>query len=172
MKYLAWVALTYLLLALLSPLLGRLDAQLYAPDVALISALYLGSRLETGPAVLMAFVVGLLKDGFSLSAPVGVYTEIAVLVALIGRFLQARVDLVSPLPVMASSAAISLLASGLFLAFESVFHRAFDAYGEVLTTALPLALTTMLVSPLQFWLMERIRRRLDSHAHGNLLLRR
>lgn len=170
--YLAWVAMTYLLLALLSPLIGRLDVQVYAPDVALLTSLYIGSRVETVPAVLAAFCVGLLKDGFSLSAPVGVYTEINVLVALLARFLQSRVDLVSPLPVMASSAATSLLASALFLGFESVFHRSFEAYGEVVATALPLALTTMLVAPGQFWVLERIRLRLDRQVHGNLLLRR
>ena len=172
MKHLAWIAMAYLLLAVISPLLGHLDAQLYAPDVALLTALYVGARSEALPAVLTGFAVGLLKDGFSMSAPVGVHAEICVLVALMARGLQSRVDLVSPLPVIATSAAASLLSSALFLAFESVFHRSFDNHAEVAATALPLALTTMLVAPAQFALMERIRRRFDQQSRGAMLLRR
>lgn len=172
MKYLAWILMAYLLLAVISPLLGHLDAQLYAPDVALLTSLFVGSRCATVPAVLTGFAVGLLKDGFSMSAPVGVYAEINVLIALLARGLQSRVDLISPLPVIATSAAASLLASALFLAFESVFHRSFENYAEVAATALPLALTTMLVAPGQFALMERIRRRFEQQSRGAELLRR
>ncbi len=172
MIYVAWIAVTYLLLALLSPLLGRLDVQLYAPDVALLTSLFVGSRSPLGAAVATAFAVGLLKDGYSLSAPVGVYTEINVLVALLARLLHNRVDLVSPVPVIATSAATSLLATALFLAFESVFHRSFSAHSEVLATALPLALTTMLVAPAQFKLLDAVGRQFERSDRGAVLLRR
>lgn len=172
MTYFAWIAVTYLLLALLSPLLGRLDVQLYAPDVAMVTSLYVGSRSQLGPAVATAFAVGLLKDGFSLSAPVGVYTEINVLVALLARLLHNRVDLVSAAPVIATAAGTSLLATALFLGFESVFHRSFSAYGDVFSTALPLALTTMLVAPAQFKLLDAVGRRFERSDRGAVLLRR
>ena len=172
MKYAVWIGLTYGLLALLSPLLGYLDAQLFAPDVAMLTALYVGSRCPLVPALAASFAVGLLKDGFSLSAPVGVYTEICALVALIGQALQHRVDLVSPMPVMATAAATSLAASGLFLALVAVFARTFEAYGAVLATALPLALTTMLWAPAQFALLDRIGRRFDHQNRGAILLGR
>lgn len=171
-KYAIWLGLTYLLLAVLSPLLGHLDAQLFAPDVALITALYVGARCELLPALLTGFAAGLLKDGFSLAAPVGTYTEIGALAALFARALHNRVDLGSPLPVMATAATASLMATGAFLGLEAVFHRSFDSYGAVAGTALPLALTTMLWAPAQFALMERVRRRFEQHGHGGLLPRR
>jgi len=171
-KYLAWIAVTYLMLAVLSPLLGYFDAQLLAPDVALVTALFVGSRGESTPALLTGFAVGLCKDGFALAAPVGTYTEITVLVVLLARLLHHRVDLVSVMPVMATTAATSLLATLAFLGLEAVFHRAFDAYTSVLATALPLALTTMLWAPAQFALLGRIGRRFEAHAHGPAWLRR
>ncbi len=172
MKHAAWITLTYALLALLSPLLGYLDAQLYAPDVALLTALFAGSRCALGPALATGFAAGVVKDGFSLSSPVGTYTEICALVALVGQFLQHRVDLVSPMPVMATAAATSLVSSAAFLGLVAVFGRTFEAYGAVLTAALPLALTTMLWAPLQFALLDRIGRKLDLRGRGAVLLRR
>ncbi|MSQ82172.1 MAG: hypothetical protein EXR77_04535 [Myxococcales bacterium] len=172
MKYLSWIAFTYVLLAVLSPLLGYLDAQLFAPDVALITALYVGSRGSWVASLLCGFAVGLLKDGFSLAAPVGIYTEICALMALLAQLLRNRVDLVSPMPVMATAAATSVLSTALFLAFEAVFARTFDAYAAVVATALPLALTTMLWAPAQFALLERMGRRFDQHNRGAMLLRR
>ena len=172
MQHLAWILTTYLLLAVLSPLLGYLDATLFAPDVALITALFVGSRVDLGPSLVVGFATGLLKDGFSLSAPVGVYTEINVLVVLLARVLQNRVDLVSPMPVMATTAATSVVATFAFLGLEAVFHRSFDAYTAVLATALPIALTTMLWAPAQFALLERIRRRFEQQTRGKILLRR
>jgi len=171
-KYAAWIALTYGLLALLSPLLGFLDAQLYAPDVALLTALFAGSRCGLGPALATGFAAGLVKDGFSLSSPVGTYTEICTLVALVGQVLQHRVDLVSPMPVMATAAATSLLASGVFLGLVAVFARTFEAYGTVLAAALPIALTTMLWAPAQFAALDRIGRKLDLRGRGAMLLGR
>lgn len=171
-KFVVWVLVTYLLLAVLSPVLGYLDAQLFAPDIALITALFVGSRSDLTPALLTGFAAGLLKDGFSLSAPLGTYTEINVLVVLLARLLHNRVDLVSPMPVMATAAATSMLATAAFLGLEAVFHRSFDAYGAVVATALPLALTTMLWAPAQFWMLQRSSRRFDQTRRGTVLLRR
>lgn len=172
MKPFAWILLTFLAMALLSPLLGHFDSQFFAPDVALLTALYAGSRTTTPAAVLVAFAIGLLKDGLSLAVPVGLYTEIGVLVALLGRVLEPRVDLRSPVPLMATAAALSLLATLLFLILEAVFHRAFDAYGDVLRMALPLALITMLVAPPWFGLLDRLTGRFEHGPRTGLLGRR
>lgn len=172
MKQAAWIAVAFALLALVSPLLGHLDSQLFAPDVALLTALYAGSRSTLLPAVVVGFTVGLLKDGLALGAPVGMYTEINVLCVLAARLLERRVDLHSPVPLMATSAGMSLAATALFLMLEAVFHRSFNAWGEVLRMAMPLALVTMLVAPVQFALLDRITRRLDAHPRGAVLLRR
>lgn len=171
MKPFAAILLAFLAMTLMSPLLGRFDSQFFAPDVALLTALYAGSRFSTNTAVLIGFSVGLLKDGLSLSVPVGLYTELGVLAALAGRFLESRVDLRSPVPLMATSAAMCLLGTLLFMLLEAVFHRAFESYGDVLRMALPLALMTMLVAPPWFWLLDRITGRLE-HPHRSGLLGR
>jgi rod shape-determining protein MreD len=171
MKELAWIFSAYVAMALLSPLLGRLDSQVYAPDVALLTALYAGSRSRGEAAVLCGFAIGLLKDGFSLSAPVGIYTEICTLTVYMTGFLQTRVDLFSPVPLMATAAGWSLVSTGLFLIGEAVFHRTFSGYAEVLTTAMPLALTTMLLAPVWFGLLDRWTSRLEPRHKGSALLR-
>ena len=172
MKPFAWITLAFLAMALLSPMLGHFDSQFFAPDVALLTALYAGSRTTTPTAVLVGFAVGLLKDGLSLSVPVGLYTEVGVLAALMGRVLEPRVDLRSAVPVMATAAALSLVATLLFLILEAVFHRAFDAYGDVLRMALPLALITMLVAPPWFGLLDRITGRFEHGPKSGLLGRK
>ena len=169
MKEVAWIAVTFSLLSLVSPLLGRLDSQFFAPDFALLAALYVGSRSTLLSGLLCAFVIGLLKDGLSLSVPVGLYTEINVLALLMARVLERRVDLHSPVPLMATAAGMSIGATGLFLMLEAIFHRSFDAYGDVLRMALPLALITMLMAPVQFALLDRITRRFDSHHRTGIL---
>ena len=103
MKELIWFAVTYLLLALESPVLGHLQSQWYAPDVALLTALYAGGRTTRLRAVSLAFVLGLCKDGLAASTPIGLHTEILVLAALAGQGLATRVNLRSPLPLMATA---------------------------------------------------------------------
>ncbi len=158
MKYGVWLLFTYLLLALESPLLGRVDFQFYAPDVALLLALYLASRAELLPGLVVAFAAGLLKDGFSLAAPLGLFTEINVLALLGARVLSRRVDLRSTVPLMATSAAASLVASGLFLLLSAIFDRDFAGTDQVLLKALPLALMTMLVMPVLSAVLDRLAR--------------
>ncbi len=173
MKELVWILVSYALLAIESPLLGHLDSQFYAPDIALLTALYAGSRTPMLRAVATAFAIGLIKDGLATSVPIGLNTEIAVLIALTAQLLERRVDLRSPVPLMATAAALSLLSTGVFLALEAIFHRSFNSYGDVLRMALPLALITMLVAPVQFALLNRVTRRFEARERaGAIFLRR
>lgn len=172
MKELAWFVFSYLLLALESPLLGHLDSQFFAPDVALLTAVYAGSRTNLLRGLAIAFLVGLMKDGMSMSAPLGLYTEVNVLALLMSRVLARRVDFQSTVPVMATAAGMSLGATALFLMLEAVFHRSFEAYGDVLRMALPLSLITMLVAPVQFAVLDRLTRRFESRDRGVVFLRR
>ena len=107
---------------------------------------------------MFALAAGLLKDGFSLAAPLGLFAEINVLVVLGARLLSRRVDMHSTVPMMATSAATSLVASALFLLLAAIFDRDFGDSDQVLTMALPLALMTMLVAPLLFALFDRVGR--------------
>lgn len=168
MKYAVLLMLTYLLLAIESPLLGRVDLQFYAPDVALLVALYVASRAPLLPALACAFAAGLLKDGFSLAAPLGLFTEINVLVVLAAQLLQRRVDMRSTVPMMATAAATSLVASVLFLLLAAIFDRDFSGSDQLLTMALPLALMTMLAAPILFALFDRVGRIGDRRGASSL----
>lgn len=173
MKELLWLAVTYVLLALESPLLGHLDSQFFAPDVALLTALYAGSRANLSRALACGVAVGLLKDGMATSVPVGLYTEITVLAVLTGRLLARRVDLGSTVPLMATAAGSSIGATTLFLILEAIFHRSFEAYGDVLHMAMPLALITMLVAPVHFAILDRLTNRFEARERsGAVFLKR
>jgi hypothetical protein len=171
LKYLIWLAVTWILLGLESPLLGTFEMQLYLPDVLLITALYVAVNGELLPGVAIVFAAGLLKDGFTLASPVGLFTEIGILSLLAARALLQRVDLRSIVPLMATAAAASIAASGLFLALQSVFDRDFAGHDQVIQTMLPLALATMIMAPLQFGLMDRAAGVFGRRDQKNVLLR-
>ncbi len=158
MKYLVWLVVTWLLLALESPLLGSFSSQLFVPDVLVITALFAAHRGSLLGGALTIFAIGLLKDGFCLAAPVGLFVETGVLIFLGMRFAARHTDLRSPITLMATTAVASLVATALFLLFETIFHRNFGSHAQALRMALPLALMTMLVAPFQFALLDRVGR--------------
>ncbi len=156
MKYIAWLMVTWLLLGLESPLLGSFSTQLFVPDVLVISALYIAHRGGLLAGAMTVFSLGLLKDGFCLAAPVGVFTEVGVLVFLGMRLARRHTDLRSTVSLMATTAVATLVATGLFMLFETIFHREFGSHAQALRMALPLSLITMLAAPFQFWLLDRV----------------
>lgn len=156
MKHLAWLLCFVALLALEAPMLRAAEHQWLLPDVVVLAAIYLGSRGDWAGGLLTAAAVGLAKDGFSLAAPVGVFTEIAALGFLATGLVGRRVDLGSPMPTMATCGVGTFVAVGLFLVFETVFHRAFGAWEEVLRAAPSMALGTMLLSLPVFAGLDRI----------------
>lgn len=155
MNYLLWFLITFVLLGLASPLLGRFDMQLYAPDVLLLTAIFVATRGDLLPGIVTVFCCGLIKDGFTLAAPVGMFTEIAVLAFLGARVFLGRVDLRSIVPLMATTAATTLAATGVFWLLSTVFDRDFAGDQQVLDAVLPLTLATMIVAPVQFALLDR-----------------
>lgn len=171
MRYLTWLLVTWVLLGLTSPLLGTFEMQLYVPDVLVITALYVAVRGDLLPGVATLFAAGMLKDGFTLASPVGLFTEIGILSLLTARALLVRVDLRSMVPLMATAAAASIAASLLFLALQSVFDRDFAGHDQVLRTILPLALSTMIAAPVQFGLMDRISGLFGRRDRSDILLR-
>jgi hypothetical protein len=145
-----------LLLALESPLLHNVGRWWLAPDVLVLAAVYLGSRGNFVAGLLAASAAGLAKDGFSLAAPVGIFAEIGAIGFLATRLIGRRVDLGSLMPTMATCGVATFIAVGLFVTFEVIFHRAFSAVEEVLRAGPPMALGTMLLAPLFFWLYDRV----------------
>ncbi|MCO4760040.1 MAG: hypothetical protein KC502_00935 [Myxococcales bacterium] len=171
MNYVAWLLVTWLLLGLESPLLGSFSSQLFAPDVLVITAMFAAHRGGLLPGILTVFIIGLLKDGFCLAAPVGVFAEVGVLVFLGMRLASRHTDLRSPVSLMATAAIATLVATGLFMMFETIFHREFGSHAQALRMALPLSLITMLAAPLQFALLDRAGRLFERRSSAGSMFR-
>jgi rod shape-determining protein MreD len=157
------VLLTYLVLGTESPLLHRLEVSLYAPNLALVAVMFT-SVVEPGLAgVVASFAIGLLHDGFSMGAPIGLHTEIAVLSFLLMRLGVRKLAVAGAVPLMLATFAMSLLSSLLFFLLSAVFDRSFDAFSMVFSVMIPNALVTAPFAPLLFplygWVLDRITRR-------------
>ena len=152
MRVLLILALTYLMLGLESPLLHQLNLSLYAPDLAVLVVVWLALNVEGLTGALAAFAIGLLKDGFALGSPVGMFTEISVLVYYSFHFLAHKVTLRGVATQMILAVLGVLLAGVLFLALTAIFDRGFDSYGSILSMIVPQALITAPFAPMVFWL--------------------
>jgi len=160
MRGLALVLTTFLLMALLSPLLHDADIARYVPDIALVACLYVGLTTSLEKAVLWGLVIGLLEDGFTTGQTVGLGMEIAVLAVLASHRLSRRLVLRGPLGAMFLAFGTSLAASLVELALSLVFVRNFTegASGPliVLQSMLPQALVTAPFGAIVFWLFDRL----------------
>lgn len=172
MRSVALLLAAFLLLALESPLLEAFSVAQYAPDLVLIAVMYVGltSRFESGLA--LALALGLLKDGFVMSSPVGMYMELSVVAYFVSFRLSRRLALRGPLAVMLITLTFSVGASLLELALGLIFDRGFttaampggaqgvaagiDQATIVLTTLAPQALFTAPFGPLLFWIFEKL----------------
>jgi len=151
---------TFLLMALLSPLLHDADIARYVPDLALVVCLYIGLTTTFERAIVLGLVVGLLKDGFTTGQAVGLGMEIAVLVVLTSHRLSGRLVLRGPLGAMFLAFGTSLVASLVELVLSLVFVRNFTegASGPVLIleAMVPQALVTAPFGAIAFWLLDRL----------------
>ena len=150
------------MLAFESPLLLHVGLARYVPDIALVFVLYsaLTSRFTSGLA--LAFTLGLIKDGFALTTPVGMHTEIMVVVFLICFRISRRLALRGPLGVMILTALFSVGASLLELVLSLLFDSTFPVnnggISQILTSMIPQAFLTAPFGPFVFWLIERLDR--------------
>lgn len=150
----------FLLMAFESPLLHRAALASYAPDLALVFVLYLGltSRFQSG--LLLAVGIGLIKDAFTLSTPVGMHMEILAVTFLVCFRVSRRLALRGPVGLVVLTAVFSVGASLLELVLSLVFDRGFGTgdrgVGLLLAAMLPQALVTAPFGPLLFWLLERL----------------
>jgi len=163
-----WLA-SFVLLSLESPMLETLQMSAFAPDVTIVAALYLGTTSPFVTGLAAAALLGLMRDGFALSSPVGLYAELTALAFLASRSLSKRVDLKSPIPLMATAAGLCLASNLLFLVLSVVFHREFVLQAESFRMVLPLALLTMLVAPIQFALLATVERLFRRRRDGDVL---
>ena len=162
MRNLTIFLIAFLLLACESPLLGRVQAEAFAPDLALIVVLYVGltSRLEAG--LILALALGLLKDGFALGSPIGMHMEVLTIVFLVTYRLSRRLALRSPLGVALLTIVFSLGSGVLELILSLVFDREFGVGARdsqlMLRAMLPQALLSAPFGPILFWLLGRVDR--------------
>jgi rod shape-determining protein MreD len=159
MRSLGVILVTFLLLALLSPFLYRASVVHYTPDLVLCIVVFVGLTSDLLPGLFLALVLGLLKDGFAGSIPVGLYMEVSVLAFLVSHRLSRRLAVRGPLAVMALVALFSLGASGIELVLSLIFVSGFvDTGGPtvVLAAMAPQALATAPFAPILFWIFDRL----------------
>jgi rod shape-determining protein MreD len=153
--------LAFLLLALESPLLHRGSVADYTPDLTLLIVLYVGQTSRFTGGLILALSLGLLKDGFALGAsPVGMYTEISVLIFLVSHRLARRIALQSPLSIIFVSVFFVIGAALAELVLSLVFVRGFGSEAGssalILGSMVPQALATAPFGPVIFWLFDRL----------------
>ncbi|MCC6619929.1 MAG: rod shape-determining protein MreD [Deltaproteobacteria bacterium] len=160
MRGLAILLLTFVLLALESPLLHAADIQPYAPDLTLIICIYLGLTTPFERGVGLSLVLGLLHDGFATGGTIGMHMEIAVLAFLVSFRLSRRLVLRGPLGSMVVALVFSLGASLVELVLSLVFVRTFTegtgGPGLILSAMIPQALVTAPFGAFLFWLLDRL----------------
>jgi rod shape-determining protein MreD len=151
--------LTFLLLALESPVLHRASVTHYAPDLVLLAVLFVGqtSRFESG--ILLCLLLGLLKDGFAPgSVPIGMYTEISVLAFLVSYQISKRLAYRGAITAMLVSIFFVVGTSIILLLLSLIFHKGFDRESVILGSMVPQALVTAPCAPVVFWLFDRLDR--------------
>jgi len=162
MRHLSILLVAFLLLAFESPLLGRVQAEAFAPDLVLVVVLYVGltSRFERG--LILALLLGLLKDGFTLGTPVGMHMELLVIAFLVTFRLSRRLALRSPLGVVLLTVFFSVGVGVGELVLSMVFDRDFGTGARdaqlIFKAMLPQALITAPFGPIIFWLLDRLDR--------------
>ncbi|MBT9560301.1 MAG: rod shape-determining protein MreD [Myxococcales bacterium] len=146
----------YLLLGIEAPLLQQLHLQYFAPDLALVAVLWCALRLPVVAGALTCLVVGFLKDGFVMGAPVGMHAEIFVILFLVGRYLAAKVPVRGLSTLVVSTVALSIAASSLFVLLSLIFDPYFESYRMVFRLMFPVALVTAPFSPVVFFVLDRV----------------
>lgn len=160
MRSLGILLLAFLLLAFESPFLKEASPSHYVPDLALLIVIYVGLTSTFQAGMGLALGIGLIKDAFTMTTPVGLYMEIFALVFLVAYRLSRRLALRGPLAVILISLVFSLGAAlgelGLRLVFDRTFLLGTSGPGLILGSMLPQALATAPFAPVIFWLYDRL----------------
>jgi rod shape-determining protein MreD len=155
-RSIAIIVAGFLLMALESPLLQELRLSFFAPDLALIVAVWIALNMNTVPGIITCFALGFFKDGFVMGVPVGMHMEIFVIIFYVVRFVSARVQVRGMWTLMATTFIASLMASGLFALLSLLFDVAFNDFGLVARLTIPVALITAPFAPVVFYLLTSV----------------
>lgn len=160
MRALLILLMTYFVLGLESPLLQQLDVSPYAPNLGVVSVIFTAWACPGLLGLLTVFCIGLLQDGFSMGTPVGMNTEIFVLVFLTLRPYARKMNLFSLLPLMLLTIVVSLASTLLFFALTAIFDRAYDDYSRIFSMMIGNAFATAPFAPvimmLYAWVIDRV----------------
>lgn len=153
---LAIIATVFALLAIESPLLQQFHQSLFAPDIALVAVLWLALHFPLVPGVLTALVIGFLKDGFVMAVPVGMYTEIMVVVFLVSRFFASKVPVRGLSSLLVASILLAVFSALLFALLSLLFDPRFESYRLIFRLMVPVALVTAPFAPAVFFILDRL----------------
>lgn len=148
LRVLLYLILGYLLLAIVSPLMHVLQVRLYAPDPALAIVVFAAAALDFLPGLLVAWLLGLLRDGFSPGSPIGLHMEIYVVVFLLCLLVTRKLDYRSPVLMTLLVGLCSLASTGLMLVFLAIFDQDFNDFSLVLRMAVPQAFISAPFGPI------------------------
>jgi rod shape-determining protein MreD len=143
----------YFLLGFESALLLQLGLSFHAPDLTAVAVVYLALRVGFFEGLLTVMLLGLLQDGFSMGAPVGIHVEAFVLLFLLARRLGARILVSSPIATMVVGFLASAIAQAGVLLLTAVFDRTYGEFSQGVAGVIPNALVTAPFAPLVFWIL-------------------
>jgi rod shape-determining protein MreD len=150
----------FIVMALLSTLLQQMYVSNFAPDLALLVALWIALNVDIIPGAITCALLGFLKDGFT-PVPVGMHMEIFVLIFFVGRFLVGRVRVKGMGTLVIASMLASLLASLLFALLSLIFdptYKDFINFDLIFRLMGPQALVTAPFAPFIFFLLNWVDR--------------
>ncbi len=160
LRVLIYLTMGYVLLAIVSPLMHVLQVRLYAPDPALAIVVYAAASLEFFPGLVTVWLLGLLRDGFSPGAPVGLHMETYVVVFFFCLLVTKKLDYRSPVLMSILVGVCSLVATGLMLVMLAIFDQDFDDFALVLRMAIPQAFISAPMGPIAAGLLRLTDRKL------------
>ena len=166
------LALGYVLTALESPLLHSLHVGMYAPHLTLGIVLYLALAMPPAAGAVTAFLLGLIRDGFSGGGLVGLHSEFYLVVYLVALLLSKRLNYRPSIMFMLVTGAASILASGVFFVLSAIFDQLFDQFDLVLRLMTPQALIAAPFGPVVAGLCaltDRLSDKLDAPRSRRLL---
>jgi rod shape-determining protein MreD len=154
----AVLIVSYALMGLESPLLQELELSFFAPDLALISVVWVAFNMNSVSGALTCFVLGAMKDGFVMGAPIGMHMEIFVVEFYLLRLVSGRIPIRGLLTSMLATGMAELLAVLLFGFLSVIFDPTFQHYSMLWRLMVPVALVTAPFAPLVFYLLDRVDR--------------
>ena len=119
-----------------------------------------------------AFLLGLIRDGFSGGGLVGLHSEIYLVVYLVALLLSKRLNYRPSIMFMLVTGAASILASGVFFVLSAIFDQLFDQFDLVLRLMTPQALIAAPFGPVVAGLCaltDRLSDKLDAPRSRRLL---